>query len=93
MNFNTKRLVSRLCLAGLLLLLLGSNAEACPTCKLALEGGTDHSQQGYAMSILFMMSMPFLIFSGWTIFVVRSIYKQKAIDQKSRALIENPAGV
>jgi len=39
---------------------------ACPTCKAALGNDPASSSmvQGYFWSILFMMSMPFLIFGG-----------------------------
>ncbi len=58
------------CLVG-----LATVAEACPTCKLALGHGAEHSQQAYAYSILFMMTMPFLIMSGWALFVIRSVHR------------------
>ena len=58
-------------------------ADACPTCKLAVEGGPDHSQLGYAYSILFMMSMPFLIAIGWAFFIVRSTYRVKKESAES----------
>lgn len=60
------------------LLLMVSTADACPTCKLALEG-TDHGQQGYAYSIMFMMTMPFLIALGWTLFIWRSLKQAKKL--------------
>ncbi len=43
-------------------------AAACPTCKLGLHGDT---ALGYAISILFMMSMPFTIFSFWVVTILR----------------------
>ena len=39
-------------------------AEACPTCKEGLAEGGGHVARGYFWSILFMMSMPFLILGG-----------------------------
>ncbi len=57
----------RVCVVGLLLLVVFSNvALACPTCK---DGMTQDKNQanmvrGYGLSIVFMMSMPFLIFAG-----------------------------
>jgi heme/copper-type cytochrome/quinol oxidase subunit 2 len=40
-------------------------ASACPTCKDAMAGDPANSNmvQGYFWSIIFMMSMPFLVFS------------------------------
>ncbi len=43
-------------------------ALGCPTCK---EGLTNHAAVGYAISILLMMGMPFLLLSFWTITIVR----------------------
>ena len=45
---------------------LAAAAEACPTCKdtLAHSGDGASVARGYAWSIMFMMSMPFLILSG-----------------------------
>jgi hypothetical protein len=62
--------MSRWCWVALVLvavLVVGSVAEACPTCKDGLAA-TDPARQGlvrgYFWSILFMMSMPFLILAG-----------------------------
>ena len=46
--------------------LIPSLAMACPTCKDGLAGdpATSGMVQGYFWSILFMMSMPFLILGG-----------------------------
>lgn len=67
------------------LLLLVSTADACPTCKLALEGGSNHSQQGYAYSILFMMMMPFLIAAAWTLFIFRAIRRNRMTQKEFMA--------
>ena len=51
----------------LLVLLLVAVAEvshACPTCKEAVSEHGGNLVQGYFWSIIFMMSMPFLILSG-----------------------------
>jgi hypothetical protein len=45
-------------------LTLAAAAHACPTCKDAITEGHSGMVQGYFWSILFMMSMPFLIFGG-----------------------------
>ena len=55
----------------LALILMGTfcdNAMACPTCKSALHSGL---ALGYAISILFMMAMPFVIFAFWVVTIVR----------------------
>jgi heme/copper-type cytochrome/quinol oxidase subunit 2 len=50
----------------LLLVCFADSAFACPNCKDAMAGDPAHSNMviGYFWSILFMMSMPFLVFSG-----------------------------
>ena len=44
------------------------SAMACPTCKSALHHGL---ALGYAISILFMMAMPFVIFAFWVVAILR----------------------
>ncbi len=47
-----------------LVLMLASVAAACPTCKDGLAQNDPHGQAlaaGYAYSVLFMMSMPYLV--------------------------------
>ena len=55
-------------LALLLVSTFCDSAMACPTCKGALHSGL---ALGYAISILFMMAMPFVIFSFWIVTIVR----------------------
>ena len=57
-----KRL-STILIAILLVGLFASVGEACPTCKDGL-GNNANLVNGYGWSIIFMMSMPFLIFFG-----------------------------
>ncbi len=59
------RLTRLLVLAVLLLVFLGSVVEACPTCRQGLADGQHANMvRGYFWSIVFMMSMPFLIFAS-----------------------------
>lgn len=56
------------CLIGttfLLLVLFPNMAEACPNCKGNLDA--NHQAFGFAISILFMMGMPFAILTGWCV--------------------------
>jgi heme/copper-type cytochrome/quinol oxidase subunit 2 len=51
---------------SLMLACLADTSSACPTCKDAMAGDPANAKmvQGYFWSILFMMSMPFLVFTG-----------------------------
>ena len=51
-------------LATLLLFAMTGWVTACPTCKESVAENGGNLVQGYFWSILFMMSMPFLILSG-----------------------------
>lgn len=64
---------------ALVLLLVCGTAEACPMCSQAVAeqggGGASGMAAGYFWSILFMVSMPFLLlggFAGVLILAVRS---------------------
>lgn len=55
--------------AATLTAIYSTPAFACPTCKGALhENGV---ATGYAISILVMMGMPFLIAAFWTVVIIR----------------------
>ena len=57
-----KPFVMALCLA----LAFGAVSHACPTCKQGIAEGSQQAGmvRGYFWSILFMMSMPFVIFGS-----------------------------
>ena len=60
------RRVVRAALPIVILLLLVNVASACPTCKESLAGNDPAGSgvaRGYYWSILFMMAMPFTLFS------------------------------
>ena len=60
------------------LVLCAQIAQACPTCKDSI---TENYVQAYGWSIMFMMSMPFLIFgslAGYFYYEVRKARKQRA---------------
>ncbi len=62
--------------------LFASPLFACPTCK-----GTLHDNgvaTGYAISILFMMGMPFLIMAFWALMIYR-MRKQMQIAHLAEA--------
>lgn len=55
----------RTIIVALLLALIGSGVvHACPTCKEGLNEDGANLVRGYFWSIMFMMSMPFVILGG-----------------------------
>ena len=74
-----------LCLAIGALVVLANVASACPACKSGLEHG-DLAQLKYASgfyySILFMMSMPFVILGTFGSFAYYSLRKAQASDSQ-----------
>ena len=83
-DFNLKR-IFRLAVCGFqalfLPLLFSSSVLACPTCKDGLHA--DRSAAAYAMSILFMMGMPFVILSCWVTTIVRLRQNVPEVDELS----------
>ena len=77
-------------LALMLVLVLAAAAQACPMCAEAVgnQSGSDSSGMvsGYFWSILFMMSMPFALFGGFTALVVRAYRKQETVEQEEPPL-------
>jgi uncharacterized membrane protein len=62
-------------------LCIGEVAFACPTCKDSVAQNDPHYQSmaaGYYYSILFMLSMPFLIVTTFGTFAYRSVKKAEA---------------
>ena len=65
--------------------------DACPTCKDSLSENDAHLVAGYFWSIVFMMSMPFTILGGLSLYFYFQIRKarfqnmtdQSMADQKS----------
>lgn len=60
---------------------LSTDAWACPTCKEGLAENDPHGQSmaaGYYYSILFMMSMPFIILTTFGSFAYRSVKRAQA---------------
>ena len=78
MNRCQKLRVVLLCLAAVVL--LSPVALACPTCKdnLAHDPASASLVRGYAYSIIFMLSMPPLIFSSLCAYFYWEVHKAKA---------------
>ncbi len=63
------RIAGCACQIVVLQLIFSGSLLGCPTCKDGLHA--DGSAAAYAMSILFMMGMPFVILSCWVTTIVR----------------------
>jgi heme/copper-type cytochrome/quinol oxidase subunit 2 len=99
MNRMLQRSAWVICLAIVCLLLLQTAAMACPTCKENLaQNDPAHATlvRGYFWSIIFMMSMPFLILSGLSALFwweVRKAKLQKLREaETARAAEREPVG-
>ena len=89
-----RRLLITLPIALVAMLLLAGMAEACPTCKdqIAADPATYNIARGYFWSILFMLSMPFLIITGlgsYFYWEIRRAYARQA--QEEMLVREEPA--
>jgi hypothetical protein len=90
------RKIAPLCIALAVLLVVAGTASACPGCKDALAANDNQGGQlvaGYFWSILFMMSMPFLIvitFGGSMYLSVRRARAQQAAQAQQAAVAKQP---
>ncbi len=74
-----------------LMLTLASSAAACPTCSEGLAANDPHHQSiaaGFYYSIIFMMSMPYLLLSSLGCLAYVSIRRAK-LQQEAAAGSEN----
>ena len=96
------QLLRRTALWALIFLVVGvcgSAVEACPTCKEGMAG--DEATQaslirGYFYSIIFMMSMPFLILTGLSTYFYLEVRRARrlALDPSAadvRGVVARPA--
>ena len=58
-------------------------AAACPTCKEAVGNEQSNLVNGYFWSIVFMMSMPFLIFTGMSLYFYILVRRARAARTES----------
>jgi hypothetical protein len=81
-----KKLITVALMAVLALGILASDALACPTCKEGMSGNDPISvarASGYFYSILFMMSMPFVLvgtFGGAAYLSIRKAQRQQQVE-------------
>ena len=83
-----------LCCAALALALVFTGvATACPTCKdnLAHDPASANLARGFYYSILFMVSMPFLIFGGLSAYFYYEVRKAKARQAAEQVLADSAA--
>ena len=73
------------CLAVALLLIAADGASACPTCKENLAHNGQNLARGFYYSILFMVSMPFLIFGGLCSYFYWEVCRARARQQPSES--------
>jgi hypothetical protein len=83
--------IAVMALALVALVVCSHVAFACPTCKdnLAHDPASANLVRGYAYSILFMLSMPPLIFGGLSAYFYWEVRKAKARRDADAASIPN----
>jgi uncharacterized membrane protein len=79
---------------GLMLVVMAGVLQACPTCKdgMAQDPARMNMVRGYFWSILFMMSMPFVIFSSLGWYFYREMKRLQAANARA-AVGTVPQGV
>lgn len=77
----------------LVMLVVPAIAVACPTCKDGIAGDPTNSGmvQGYGLSIVFMMSMPFLILSGISAYFYCLVVRARAANPTEFSPASKPA--
>jgi len=65
------------------LLAFASDSWSCPTCKDGISDGGNSANlvRGYFWSIVFMMSMPFLILGGLSTYLYLEVRKAKRVRE------------
>ena len=84
---NTRRLVRQIftLLLFIAVSVVGTGfADACPTCKAAMAGD-EHLIRGYFWSIIFMMSMPFLLLSSFGSYFYYLVRKARAGEEMAKS--------
>lgn len=66
--------------------------DACPTCKEGLNNDGGNMIQGYFWSIIFMMSMPFLILGGLSSMFYLDVRRARRLKQQTEAEIVAATG-
>ena len=77
-------------------LLSTAAAEACPMCKTALGSGAQHFINAWGASIVFMLSMPFLLVGSFSVYMyvlVKRARAEQAAKQVSPAYASARSGL
>jgi len=83
--------ISTMSLAMLMVLAVAGDAWGCPTCKNALGEESSHIVNGYFWSIIFMMSMPFLIFTGLSLYFYILVVRDRALKRRQAEQLAHAA--
>lgn len=85
MNKTLKSILIALTVCAVFACVAGT-ASACPTCKDGMAGDPAYSSMvnGYFWSIIFMMSMPFLVFGGVAGYFYYEVCRARARQAASR---------
>lgn len=72
-------------LAIVMVIGLAAMAQACPTCKEAVSENGGNLVQGYFWSIIFMMSMPFLILGSLSAMFYLDVRRARRLQAQQQA--------
>ncbi|HUY89318.1 MAG TPA: hypothetical protein VMV10_11335 [Pirellulales bacterium] len=72
--------------ACVVLLTWAAAAEACPMCKTALGSGADAHINAWGASIVFMLSMPFLLVGSFSLYMYVLVRRARAEQLAQQAV-------
>lgn len=67
------------------LLIWAAAAEACPMCKAALGSSADAHINAWGISIVFMLSMPFLLVGSFSLYMYVLVRRARAEEAAKQA--------
>ncbi len=76
--------MASLCACAVVLLSTAA-AEACPMCKTALGSGAQHFINAWGASIVFMLSMPFLLVGSFSVYMYVLVKRARAEQAAKQA--------
>ncbi|HEV7223389.1 MAG TPA: hypothetical protein VGN42_11855 [Pirellulales bacterium] len=91
-RISRRRQAAALLAAFALLLGCVSSAEACPMCKAALGSGADHFVNAWGLSIVFMLSMPFVLAGSLSAYMYVLVRRARAEQAAKEAGLPLAAG-